>query len=264
MDDSEKPSLPPSLRDLIEQERRRLGPHPPVEDLVAYQAGELPAEKEERLRDHLALCPECAHLLLDLRDFPEISLPEGARRPSEAEVEAAWEALQPRLGEPRPAEKPAAVSSVQPSRPERWRAPSRWPASLAAVFFLSTVGLSFWGVSLQRRLHQPLPDPEVVDFVPKELERGRAEEQVLSASESTTLRVETWNDQSFPRYELSIQEVQTGKEVLRSPVSLKKTANFTLQLPPRFLAPGRYRLTLYGLRDGRQPESLEEFVFRVR
>ncbi len=263
MDDSEKPSLPPSLRDLIEQERRRLGPHPPVEDLVAYQAGELPADQEERLRDHLALCPECAHLLLDLRDFPDISLPEGARRPSEAEVEAAWEALQPRLGEPRPAEKPA-PAPVQPLRPERKPVPYRWPAALAAVFFLSTVGLSFWVASLRRELDRPALEP--VGLEARETERGRGEgdEPALRTSKGYLLVLSPLEVAPEPqaRYEVSVSRTGSQEVLWEADAHLvREDDSFIVELPAHSLPPGRYRLTLHG---GPDRELLGDFSFRIR
>ncbi len=262
MDDSEKPSLPPSLRDLIEQERRRLGPHPPVEDLVAYQAGELPAEQEERLRDHLALCSECAHLLLDLRDFPDISLPEGARPPSEAEVEAAWKALQPRLAEPRPVPVPAfqTPAPVQPSRPERRPAPSRWLAALAAAFFLSTVGLSFWVVSLRDR--EPL---EPLALEARETERGEGDGgPTLRTSKGHLLVLSPLEmaPEPQPPYEVSVS--QTGaREVLweAEARAVREGDSFVVELPAHSLSPGRYRLTLQG---GADRELLGEFFFRIR
>jgi len=266
VDDSEKPSLPPSLRNLIEQERRRLGPHPPVEDLVAYQAGELPAEQEERLRDHLALCQECARLLLDLREFPDLTPSEGVRQPTPAEVEAAWEALQPLLKEPRPVAAPALrpveplkePAPAQPPRPpERRPSPARWLTPLAAVFFLSTVGLSVWGISLQREIRE-LRQPGDVKVIDVEDERALPEHEI-SAAKGTTLRFFPEATEGYSRYELSIQKARTREEVFRGPVS-----DFTALLPPHYLAPGLYRLTLYGLKNGQDPESLQRLTLRVR
>lgn len=248
-----------------------------MEALVAYEAGELPADQEERLQDHLALCPECTRLFLDLRDFPNFTPPKGTPRLSDADVAAAWDTFRTRLEEagtgreePKPpSPSPAAAQPVavltQPREPIH--GPARRATALAAVFFLSTIGLSFWVVSLQKKLSQPLADPEVVDFAPteiEEIERTVGQEKVLAASQSNLLRITPLETEPFPGYELSIQDARTQQELLRRPVSLRSNGDFTLQLPPRYLDPGRYRLTLQGLRDGQQPELLEEFVFRVR
>ena len=53
----------------MEEKRRRLGPHPGEEELVAYHAGEMGLEESKRVQDHLVLCPQCAKLLLDLDAF---------------------------------------------------------------------------------------------------------------------------------------------------------------------------------------------------
>lgn len=46
--------------------------HAEPEELVAYRAHRLGEDEVEQLRDHLALCPECTELLLDLASFEEI------------------------------------------------------------------------------------------------------------------------------------------------------------------------------------------------
>lgn len=59
--------------------RRPPGPagHPSAEQLVAYRAG----ADREAVRDHLALCRECAAIILDL----------AGRHRDDAELDAAWE-----------------------------------------------------------------------------------------------------------------------------------------------------------------------------
>lgn len=57
--------------------------HPSAERLVAYRAGELGDADREAVRDHLALCRECAAIVLDL----------AGRHRDEAELDAAWERL---------------------------------------------------------------------------------------------------------------------------------------------------------------------------
>ncbi|HEX2643010.1 MAG TPA: zf-HC2 domain-containing protein, partial [Thermoanaerobaculia bacterium] len=64
--DGDKPPLDEALRELAARARRDLGAHPTPELLAAYHAGELPEDEVEQIRDHLALCPECGELLLDL------------------------------------------------------------------------------------------------------------------------------------------------------------------------------------------------------
>lgn len=140
------PSAPPqvsieaALRAVAERQRRELGPHLETDELVAYHEAMLPEEPAERVRDHLALCPECAGRLLDLDAFHAAS-PDGT---PDAEAEAAWRELAPRLGEEGgevvPLRRPAVSTPA-------WRA-------LAAVLFLGVIGLSIWVASLRRGLRE--------------------------------------------------------------------------------------------------------------
>ena len=102
---SAKPNLQPTLQALIDRDRRGLDEHPTPETLVAYHAGELPAAEQEDLRNHLALCHDCADLLLDLVSFAEFTPPEQTPALADGEVEGAWQKFQPRLvarEEPKP------------------------------------------------------------------------------------------------------------------------------------------------------------------
>lgn len=95
--DSERPDLRTSLKALAARDRRTLTAHLEPEQLLAYRAGELPEGEVEALRDHLALCPECAELLLDLDDFTPDASPVSKAAISDQEIEAAWIALRDRL-----------------------------------------------------------------------------------------------------------------------------------------------------------------------
>ena len=96
------------------QRRSRQG-HPPVEELAAYHRGELAGEARELLRDHLALCAECARLLLDLENFADLGPPSEAHRLADDDVEEAKEALRSRLrGATAP---PARLLRFPPAKP---------------------------------------------------------------------------------------------------------------------------------------------------
>lgn len=64
-----KPDWRDVLRTVVDEGRSRQGSHPDLEELAAYHSGTLSEPDEERIREHLVLCPECAGLLLDLDDF---------------------------------------------------------------------------------------------------------------------------------------------------------------------------------------------------
>jgi len=46
--------------------------HHTVEELVTYCRGEMAAEQEEAVRDHVSLCGECLQTLLDLIAFLDV------------------------------------------------------------------------------------------------------------------------------------------------------------------------------------------------
>ncbi|MDP9119820.1 MAG: zf-HC2 domain-containing protein, partial [Acidobacteriota bacterium] len=87
---------------LSEQSARALHEHPSPDLLIGYCLGALPPEDDDRLQDHLTLCPECARLVLDLTALAAPSPP--APHPSEPGLTREWERLSARLaGEEIPA-----------------------------------------------------------------------------------------------------------------------------------------------------------------
>jgi hypothetical protein len=95
--------------DVMDKRRGRIDPseraegvgerrgHPAVEELVAYHQDGLAEEARERLQDHLALCKECARLLLDLEGFADLEPPSEAHRLSDGDVEEAKASLRVRI-----------------------------------------------------------------------------------------------------------------------------------------------------------------------
>ena len=102
--DPAKPSWKEALRALARRRERELEVHPSPAKLVAYLDGELSAEEQERLRDHLAVCRPCAGLVRDLGALSDLEVPEEAARHLEEDVEAGWESLQDRIRGQQPKE----------------------------------------------------------------------------------------------------------------------------------------------------------------
>src|SRR4029079_264538 len=71
--------------------------HPEPEILAAYHAGELTADEERRLQDHLLSCRECSDLLLDLAGLADPGF--GAGSLSAADQEALWGRIQGEIHE---------------------------------------------------------------------------------------------------------------------------------------------------------------------
>ncbi len=69
-----------SSRSVGRDRNAALGDHPDVDDLVELQEGRFAGEGAERVRRHLASCPQCAREVRDLKTFDV--------EPAEIEVEA--------------------------------------------------------------------------------------------------------------------------------------------------------------------------------
>lgn len=286
--DREKPPLNPKLRDLADRERRNLGPHPTPEQLADYHAGKLSSEDEEAIRDHLALCPECAELFLDLVDFAS---PEPTRDISgltDEEVDAAWQEMRARLSgtpaagkppdspearapravpepvpEPPPeprAETPAVPSagSVVPlQRPERAR-PSRVYQSLAAMFLLTTLGAGFWAVSLQRQLQEPQVGAVEITLEPQE----RSSDEIPSTRDLLNVSISRYD---LPESEtFRVEVLADGEEDIlwTREMVIREERPLRVNFPPGFLKPGRYRLRIVGL-DGEGTGSSTDFSLLI-
>jgi hypothetical protein len=92
---TDKPDLREAVRRLAEGRRPR--EHPVPEKLAEYHARELPAEEIPGLQDHLAECPECSQMLLDLESFDELEPPVENEPSTAARVVQEWKRLQRRL-----------------------------------------------------------------------------------------------------------------------------------------------------------------------
>ena len=123
--DDKRIDLKAALRELAAEESGKAGPHVGSKRLIAYRQGTLPAEEREAVQEHLSLCPRCAGLLLELRNF---------------EMAAAEE-------EPGP-------------EPLRTRRIPLLLYAAAAALLLAVLGLSFWAFFTVQQSRQQLAGVE--------------------------------------------------------------------------------------------------------
>lgn len=196
-----------ALRALVEEQRRGLSAHPTPEELISYHGSELSVEEEKHVQDHLVLCRECTALLLDLAAFPALDQ-EGARQLSDAEVAAAWRALQPQL---RRQEAPGI------SAPSWWQRFSegfslvRLSYALAASLLVVSLGLGAWIVSLWRE-NQRL----AAGFNEQLAEQERAVTAATKSLEEARQRLEEASSRS-EQYETQIAELRQTVDELSQP-----------------------------------------------
>ena len=299
--DREKPPLNPKLRDLANRERRNLGPHPTPEQLADYHAEKLSAEEEERIQEHLALCPECAELFLDLVDFAG---PEPARDVSgltDEEVDAAWQDMRARLsgtaaaaGKP-PEATPAAEARTPrpvPEPPPEPRAEAPAAAQVATVAEAGTVvplqrpERQGDGAYAPRRLYQSLAAMFLLTtlgagFWAVSLQRQLREPQVMTARMTLSPggSGERSGDEKLPssRDWTAVALILGGlPEDVRYDVELRDAGGDVLRtwhevspndsvlqfsLPSGSLAPGDYRFYVSGLGKGAGEEA--EYPFTI-
>jgi len=269
---SAKPNLQPTLQALIDRDRRGLDEHPTPETLVAYHAGELPAAEQEDLRNHLALCHDCADLLLDLVSFAEFTPPEQTPALADGEVEGAWQKFQPRLvarEEPKPA-----VAQIAERRREggggafvpRRRLMQAY--AIAASLFVAVVGLSLWGGTIYQRvqeLSRPRPST-AVDLLPEDdgTRGGEEKESIVPANaEAFTVSLHLSSDGNFDSYEAEIFKAGDSRPADVVSGLLDQEGVCSFYLPSREgYRPGRYQVDLYGIQGARR-ENVAQFRFLI-
>jgi hypothetical protein len=246
-----------ALVELIETEPEP-AEHPSADRWIAYQRGELPAEEEARLAEHLVRCRDC----FDLVQAAEALV--GPEPDSDAALASAavWRLLRPRL---------AHGDSAEPGEVERPAGRSRKPGfrfrfsyALAAALFAAVVGLTAWNLEQQSALtalRAPRPNPITVAY-------SSGDRRVESGEKTVTEGTGPWRLVFNPSdelhvYWLTIRDGGTGREVF-SPLLLRTDENLALTLHlPEGLAPGHYRLELADGSRKSPGDSLETHFLRV-
>jgi hypothetical protein len=208
--------------------------HPSPDRWIAYHRGELSADEEALLQEHLVRCRDCFDLSEAAAAFAQPD--EEPRAGQEVETAALWRLLQPQLDS-----SPRNVREISagPRRRPSWG--FRLPTALAASFFVALVGMTVWNVRQQtalEALRAPQPNAPIFDVVGTERVPG----QELSVSTGSRMFV-FHPAEELPVYRLAIRDAETGREL--SSAELRPDEDFALTLyHPEGLRPGRYRLEL--------------------
>lgn len=216
------PGFRDTLLELIERSPEPMD-HPSPDQWLAYQRGELPAEAEARLEEHLARCRDCFDLAAGAAAFagPE---EEG----EEVETAAVWRLLRPRL-DPAP-------DNVRPISSAAPRARNRLPYALAATFFLALVGMTVWNLQLRA----PRANISSVEILAGERDPAGRE---LSIPAGGPRLLVFHPAENLPTYRLVIRDAATGRELESEELRPDQDLAFNLYLPEG-LRPGRCRLEL--------------------
>lgn len=229
---SSGPSAPDPLSDPVD--------HPDPDRLYAYHAGELTAEEDLEIQEHLAVCGHCTELLLDIQRFTVPLAPEEAGL-SEFERAAGWRQLRTRLD--------------QDGFFTRGQRPRRRVAAVAAIFLLAVLGLSIY------RLTRQAEPWSSVTLEPLGSHRGGPSE-IEEVRPPVTLVLRSTAETSFPEYRAEIRD-HAGR-IVRTFPRLQQNLAFEveLKLDRGDLPQGEYRLDLLGLRKG-QLEKVAVYGFRI-
>jgi Putative zinc-finger len=217
--------------------------HPEPETLAAYHAGELTADEEQRLQDHLLACRDCSDLLLDLDGLADPGFGAGSLSPSDQA--ALWDRIQ---GEIRKEETPSASTPLAPVIPLRRPALSpRWLQALAASLLIATLGLSTWVVSLKRTLNerdQPQVNAPLAYLFSGTSRSPRSEISTSVDVPIFDLILQPPKARSTSRYRVEIANAGGGIVWSRDGVAPDPLGLVRLKLTPGMLGPGRYQIRI--------------------
>ena len=259
----DRPSFEESLRALAAQ-RRGGEDHPTPEELIGYESGDLPTEQRDRIQEHLALCGDCARLLLDLVELEQFEPSNEAIGPVDVEAETSWQRLRTRLreeGEPVEGLPEREVPSTPVVPLQRRRTPLlkrpglAW--AVAAGLALCVGWLGAEKATLQQHLKTGLAP--LVDF-PNTV-RAEAEVQTLVGSGFLVFEPEP----GFPEYEVEVLSGAEGEgELVADPSRgpLQKAGVLLFQVPPTSLPEGVYTARIYGIQSGAR-KFLEAHSFQI-
>jgi hypothetical protein len=263
----DKPPLEESLRALAA--RRRSGEnHPAPEELVAYRAGDLTAEEDDLIQEHLTQCHDCARLLLDLAEFEQLPPPPEELGPVDARAEASWQRLRSRLREDEEpeVEQPPVLQHRPRPRVPLWRRPAL-PWALAAGLALCVVGLGWRTGSLERQIEE-LSRPQAVQVVTlvseEERARGAGDEAPVRAGDGVAYNLLLPSDPEVPTYPLyEVKIVSATGEAKPIPVGRQPADEDVLKVSLRAAPdPGDYVFEISGI-AGDQEAPVGRYPFTV-
>jgi hypothetical protein len=232
-------------RELIAEERRRLGDPPTAEEMLAYSRGELSETEEDRIRDLLVAYPEIARMYGAA--FPEPAQPGDPDYANDADTAAAWARFQERLGRPR----------TEPRRPQaegqrgRVIALRHLPTAVAAVFAMVFFGLFLLAESRARFHAQQRMAPRILGSA-QELDpdgrRGAPAPTLLRKDgEAYLLKPRLINEVRHAHYQMELHDAKGEVIWTNNTAQPDQDDAFQIVVPHAFLQPGEtYHLRIYG------------------
>ena len=238
-----------AVRSVIAAGRRRHGPPPSVEDLIAYDRGQLSPEEEDRIQELLAIYPDSVKILEAVASYPHETKPGDPDHLTAEELERDWQAIRDHL----PADQ---VLPFPAPAPRKWR---QWTAAIAATLSLAVMGGALYRSLQQVELRgEPRTEMEKRILIPDRKRTVRGVSEVINlppAKENYLLTLSLFDQPTFPGYRLDILDLDNlDAPALWQTTRLERRPDdtFDLFLPGAFLNRKRVQFQLWGLRDGEE------------
>jgi hypothetical protein len=232
-----------AVRDtLIADDRAKLGDPPTVDELLAYERGELSQEDADRVQQLLIAYPELARAYAASFPADDTGLPADV-------IDRQWNAF--RAGNRAGGGQGARVLQF-------WRGLAAVAAAAAIVF-----GAMLWQAHTE--LLRPHVLPEAVGLWP-DGRRGLAERplSITPTGDSVLLAVSIIGSTDYETYRLELVRGEPHQRVWSSePVRATNDRYFNVEIPSRGLPAGTYQVIAYGLRGNAQ-EEVATYTIDVR
>lgn len=247
-----------SLEAIMAARREELGEPPTPEELLAYRDGRLSPEQRRTIEAKIAVYPDAARALADLRAFPVVAPAPGTPELSDDEIGLRWQTFRKRLGElppptrPQVADRAALAQIPAPPRPSirGWRsAPRLAAAALVAVTLGWAAG--FLAGRGSRHRSDSAVNIQLAELAPAGQgglrSAATAVEMPASAEELVLiLGAPTPQEREFPDYEAEMVDAAGLRVWSRQGLRPTSLGTFHLSFRRGALAPGSYRVHLFG------------------
>lgn len=233
-----------AVRDvLIAGDRAKLGEPPTVDELLAYERGELSKEEAERVQQLLVAYPELARAYAT--PFPADD--DGAL-PHEV-IDRQWNAFR------------AATATPTGGRVlQFWRGLTAIAATVAI-----SLGALLWHAHTESLLPRVLPEPSA-PLTPGGNRGlpGQAQTTITPSGDSVLLVLSLVGPLDYEMYRLELVNNNSQKIVWTSePLRVGPSSSFFVEIPSRTLPDGTYEVAAYGLR-GNAREPVATYSIDVR
>ncbi len=245
-----------ALRDaLIADDRAKLGEPPTVDELLAYERGELSQEDAERVQQLLVAYPELARAYAT-------PFPTDDAQPSDSDylagdvIDRQWNAFR---AENRSGATNLAGGSSNARLLQFWPSVAAIAAAVAIVF-----GAMLWRTRTE--LLQPHVLPEAAILTPDGRRGGTEQRQatITPAGDSLLLVVSLVGPTDYETYRLELVSNDSHKRLWSSePLPATISNSFNVEVPSRALPAGTYQVIAYGLRGNAQ-EQVSTYTIGIR